>query len=218
MNWARAFVGAVIVAAGLLWMADSADLVDAGELISNWWPLLLIVAGVLSYFSNRRQWLFPLLVVLAGFGFLLQTTGVVEIGDLIFPALLILVGVLVIFGRGIGGRTETSDDEIRSFNVFSGSELASNSPQFRGGSIGAVFGGADIDLRGASLAPGAVLDVFVMFGGLELRVPEGWRVTTKGMPIFGGVENKTGKETLADNPPTLLVSMTVLFGGLEIRH
>lgn len=218
MNWARAFVGAVIVAAGLLWMADSADLVDAGELISNWWPLLLIVAGVLSYLSNRRQWLFPLLVVLAGFGFLLQTTGVVEIGDLIFPALLILVGVLVIFGRGIGGRTETSDDEIRSFNVFSGSELASNSPQFRGGSIGAVFGGADIDLRGASLAPGAVLDVFVMFGGLELRVPEGWRVTTKGMPIFGGVENKTGKETLADNPPTLLVSMTVLFGGLEIRH
>lgn len=218
MNWARAFVGSVIVAAGLLWLADSADLVDAGEVVSNWWPVLLIAAGVLSYLSNRRQWLFPLILILAGIALLLQSTGVVDIADLIFPALMILAGVLVIFGRGISGGNEVSIDEIRSFNIFSGSELASNSSSFRGGSVGAVFGGAEIDLRNASLAPEALLDVFVMFGGLEIRVPEGWRVTTKGMPILGGVENNTGKSPLPDDAPTLLISMTVLFGGLEIRH
>jgi len=218
MNWARAFVGSVIVAGGVLWLADSAELVDAGEVISNWWPVLLIAAGVVSFLSNRRQWLFPLVMIVAGVGLLLETTGAIDIGQLIFPALVILVGVLIILGRGISGGTEVSSDEIRSFNIFSGSELASNSRSFRGGNVGAVFGGADIDLRNAVLAPDAVLDAFVMFGGLEIRVPEGWRVTTRGMPIFGGVENKTAKETLPEDAPTLLISMTVLFGGLEIRH
>ncbi len=218
MNRARAFVGSVIVAAGLLWLADAADLIDAGEFISNWWPLLLIAAGVLSYLSNRRQWLFPLILVLAGVAFLLQSTGIIDIGDLIFPALLILAGVLVIFGRGMSGGSEVSADEIRSFNIFSGSELASSSSNFRGGNVGAVFGGAEIDLRNATLAPDAALDVFVMFGGLELKVPEGWRVTTQGMPIFGGVENKTAKDALPASAPSLSINMTVLFGGLEIRH
>lgn len=218
MNWARAFVGSVIVAAGLLWLADAADLIDAGEFISTWWPLLLIAAGVLSYLSNRRQWLFPLLLVIAGIALLLQSTGIVDIGNLIFPALLILGGILVIFGRGMSSGGEVSLDELRSFNIFSGSELASDSPNFRGGSVGAVFGGAEIDLRNASLAPDAVLDVFVMFGGIELRVPDGWRVTTRGMPILGGVENKTGKDRLPADAPTLLISLTVLLGGLEIRH
>lgn len=217
MNWARAFVGSVIVAGGALWLADSADLIDAGEVISDWWPVLLIAAGVVSFLSNRRQWLFPLILIVAGVGLLLETTGTIDIGDLIFPALVILVGILIILGRGMSGTTEVGSDEIRSFNIFSGSELASSSRSFRGGSVGAVFGGADIDLRNAVLAPDAVLDAFVMFGGLEIRVPEGWRVTTKGMPIFGGVENKTGKEALPD-APELLISMTVLFGGLEIRH
>lgn len=218
MNWARAFVGSVIVVGGLLWLADSADLIDAGEFISNWWPVLLIGAGVVSFLSNRRQWLVPLIMVLAGVGLLLQTTGAIDIGGMLFPALVILVGIFIILGRGMNSGTEVSGDEIRSFNIFSGSELASSSRNFKGGNVGAVFGGAEIDLRNAGLAPDAMLDVFVMFGGLELKVPEGWRVTTKGMPIFGGVENKTAKEPLSDNAPTLPISMTVLFGGLEIRH
>lgn len=218
MNWGRIFVGGVIVVIGALWLADAGGLLDAGEAISTWWPLLLVAAGVLSFLSNRRQWLFPLVIALVGLGLLLETTDAIDIGGLIFPALVILVGVFIIFGRGMSGGTEVDTDEIRSFNLFSGSELASVSPSFRGGSVGVIFGGAEIDLRSASLAPDAVLEVFAMFGGVELRVPQGWRVTTSGMPIFGGVENSTAKDGLPADAPTLAISMTVLFAGLEIKH
>jgi hypothetical protein len=130
---------------------------------------------------------------------------------------IIVVGVLIIFGRGLGSRKEVGDT-ISSFNIFSGSEIASHSDSFQGGSVSAVFGGAEIDLRDAIPAPGANLDVFTAFGGLEIQVPQGWQVDTKGLPIFGGFDNVTVKEQLGPDAPLLTINATVMFGGLEIKH
>lgn len=60
--------------------------------------------------------------------------------------------------------------------------------------------------------------MFTAFGGTEIKVPEGWKVVTHGLPIFGGFENVTIAETLPPDAPTLDVSATVLFGGLEVKH
>ena len=165
--------------------------------------------GGLSARSLRSPW-----------GVALDSAGnvyIVDIGNIIIPAAIILVGLLVIFGRGLGSRTEVGD-RINSFNVFSGSEIASHSKQFEGGSISAVFGGAEVDLRDAVPAPGAVLDVFTAFGGVEVTVPQGWHVATRGLPLFGGIENATAKDHIPADAPTLAVNATVLFGGLEIKH
>ena len=132
---------------------------------------------------------------------LLRSTGVVDSLAVAGPALLILVGLLVIFGRGVNQRVVATADRVNSFNVFSGSEIASHSDHFEGGSVGALFGGAEIDLRDAQPAPGAELDVFVAFGGAEIKVPQGWQVITHGMPIFGGFENVTAKETYPGRRP-----------------
>ena len=43
-------------------------------------------------------------------------------------------------------------------------------------------------------------------------------MAVKGLPLFGGIENATVKDTLAADAPKLSVSATVLFGGLEIKH
>src|SRR3989304_514783 len=83
-------------------------------------------------------------------------------------------------GRVRPGRQVLDSDRISSFNVFSGTEIASHSAEFKGGNIGAVFGGAEIDLRDARLAPGAALDVFAAFGGGEIRGPDGWPGATGG--------------------------------------
>jgi hypothetical protein len=107
---------------------------------------------------------------------------------------------------------------VNSFNVFSGSEIASHSKEFQGGSISAIFGGAEVDLRDALPTPDARLDIFTAFGGVEVKVPDGWQVEVKGLPLFGGIENATAKEAVAANAPRLSISATVLFGGLEIKH
>lgn len=218
MNWARAFFGMLIVAVGALLLLDNLDLVEAGEILSQWWPLALIVGGILTFSANPRHWVVPLLLVVGGAVVLLRTTGVVDSIGVLLPIALIAVGLLVIFGNGLASSARSSDATINSFNIFSGSTLSSDSKQFEGGRIGALFGGAEVDLRHAALAPGAMFDVFAAFGGVEISVPQGWRVDIRGLPIFGGYENATSREGLAPDAPHLRIDATLLFGGLEVTH
>lgn len=217
MNWGRLFFGTIIVAVGTLLLLDNADVLDAGEIISTWWPVVIILAGLLTLAANPRHWPVALIITAVGVAFLLSSLDIVDIGNIVIPAAIILVGLLVLFGRGFGSRTEVGD-RINSFNVFSGSEVASHSKEFTGGSVSAMFGGAEIDLRDALPSPDARLDIFAAFGGVELRVPEGWQVAVKGLPLFGGIDNVTAKEPVPADAPMLAVNATVLFGGLEVKH
>ncbi len=216
MNWGRIFFGGVVLAAGVILLLGNADVIDSGGVFSVWWPVVLIFAGVLSFMANPRHWGIALIIAGAGGVFLLSRLDVIDLRDLIIPAALIVLGLFVLFGRNLGGKQEATD-EINSFNVFSGSELTTRSQTFKGGSVTAVFGGAEVDLKNASLAPGARLDVFAAFGGVEVKVPQEWHVVVKGLPIFGGVENKV-KGPVLENAPTLEVNATVIFGGVEIRR
>lgn len=217
MNWGRLFFGTLIVVFGTLLLLDAADVIEAGSIISDWWPVVIILAGVISFAANPRHWLVAAVITLIGVTFLLATLDIADIGAIVVPIVIIVIGVVILFGRGLGVRTEAGDS-IRSFNVFSGSEIASHSDGFQGGNVSAVFGGAEIDLRDARLAPGATLDVFTAFGGIEIKVPEGWVVDVKGLPIFGGFDNVTAKEQLGPDAPLLIINATALFGGIEIKH
>lgn len=218
MNWARVFFGGLIVAAGAILLLDNLGAFDAGEVIADWWPVALMGGGLISLASNRRHWMVPVLLIGGGALILLRTTGVLDSLNVLLPILIIVVGLLFLFGRGIGTGPSEAGDDVNSFNLFSGSELASNSRDFKGGKVGAMFGGVELDLRNAELAQRARLDVFVAFGGVEISVPRGWQVDISGFPIFGAFENATAKEELATDPPKLQIDATVLFGGLEIKH
>ena len=101
---------------------------------------------------------------------------------------------------------------------MAGVERVNASRDFRGGDLTAIMGGCDIDLREASIAGGeAVLEVFAMWGGITLRVPETWTVVNKVLPVLGGVDQKT-RTSGAAVPQTLVVRGAVLMGGVEIRN
>lgn len=218
MNWGRVYVGVLVLAVGTILLLGNADVVDAGDVFASWWPVPIILAGVVSLIANRGQWIAGLIITLVGVAFLLTTNDIVDLGDFIWPVALIIVGLVILFGRQRGASREVTGDSIQSFNIFSGSELASHSKQFTGGSITAVFGAAEVDLRDALPAADAAVDVFTAFGGVELRVPDGWQVTVSGMPLFGAFENKTAKESIPADAPKLIVNATALFGGVEIKH
>jgi hypothetical protein len=179
MNWARAFFGIIIVAVGSLLLLDNLDVLDAVEVFGEWWPAVVIAGGALAFVANPPHWVVPLILVGGGALVLLRTTGVIDTIDVLLPAVLIVVGLLVLFGRGLGTQAATTDDRVNTFNLFSGSEIASDSTSFRGGRIGAIFGGAEIDLRHATLAPDAELDVLQHSVGSRSPSPRvgGWRST-----------------------------------------
>ncbi len=218
MNWGRLYFGSIIVAVGVILLLDNTGTVDAGDIFSTWWPVLVITAGLLMLAANPGRWIMPLLVTAVGVALLLSTLDVVDIGDFLWPAILVVVGLVVMFGRNAGGGSSDTGSTVSNFTVFSGSELASHSDSFEGGSVSALFGGVELDLRDAQLAPDAVLDVFTAFGGVEVIVRDGWDVVVKGFPIFGAVENATIKDKLPSASPTLTINATVIFGGLEVKH
>ncbi|MGH8914852.1 MAG: LiaF transmembrane domain-containing protein, partial [Acidimicrobiia bacterium] len=147
-------------AVGALLLLDNADVLDAGDVIGTWWPAVLILAGILTFAANPPHWPVALIITAIGAAFLLSRLDIVDVGDIVIPAAIILVGLLVIFGRGLGSRTEIGD-RINSFNVFSGSELASHSKVFSGGSVSAVVVAPD--------APILAINATVLFGGLGIK-------------------------------------------------
>ena len=50
-------------------------------------------------------------------------------------------------------------------------------------------------------------------------MPNGWRITVRSTPIFGGVDDKTDhSQPLPADAPTLHVDAVALFGGVTLMH
>lgn len=82
------------------------------------------------------------------------------------------------------------------------------------------MGGFEVDLRQAELSPdGARVEVFVMMGGVDFKVPENWNVVLKVTPILGGTEFKAHMPTPTEaGNRTLTISGVVIMGGVEVKN
>ena len=106
-------------------------------------------------------------------------------------------------------------EEIDLVSIFEGQHLVSEASPFYGGKVMSMFGGVMIDLRKASPAPtGVFLDLVVVMGGLNLVVPEGWRVKFEGKLIAAGFSDET-RTTADDDVPTVTITGFVLMGGVQ---
>ena len=165
-----------------------------------------------------------LLLAIAGGVLLLFTTDTLDESawDYVWPAALIGLGVVLLLrwrGRALPG-AGVDDDVVRATAILGGPRLVSTSPRFRGGWLTAVFGGITLDLRQARLDPGgASINATAAFGGIEILVPRGWRITMRSTPVLGGTEDKTDRSApSADDAPTLRIDAITILGGLEVKH
>ena len=146
------------------------------------------------------------------------------IWSLLRTVLLLLAGALAGFAgaaallRGwLPSRGDPTSDELALVTILDGVELASSADGFRGGSILAWFGGVALDLTGATLAPGARLDVRAAFGGVAIKVPAAWRIDAEAKAVFGGIDVQRPE---SDDPsaPALVVRVTSVMGGVAVKH
>ena len=224
LDLGRLLLGLVVIALGSLFLLDSAGALDAGRAIDRWWPMVIVAAGVLTLAERPPSVMRGTLLTGAGLLLLLFATDVLDESgwSYVWPALLVVAG-LVIIARW-SGRTipagEHADDVLRSTAIFGGSELASTARQFRGAWLTAIFGGITLDLREALPVPdGASVNATVAFGGVEVLVPRGWRITLRSTPIFGGIDDKTDHTIVPPaDAPTLRIDAATVMGGAEVKH
>ncbi|GAA0181976.1 DUF5668 domain-containing protein [Clostridium sediminicola] len=223
----KIFFGIILILVGLGILLEQFGLWDFWNIIWMWWPVILIVIGAWQLATNPVSKTSGLILLLVGIFFQLRKLDVINVSLIKFfwTVLIIVIGMSFIFSaNGVNksskyhGR-DISEDVIDKFVMFSGFNARNYSTSFRGGSLVAAFGGMDIDLTDANISTeGARLDVTVAFGGIDIIVPDNWKVIVKGVPIFGGWSNKTKANNYsAVEGPVLLLKCFVAFGGIEVK-
>jgi predicted membrane protein len=218
----RYWIGSLFVVLGLGALLDQVYFFDFGHWLSMLWPLAFILLGILFLITRETTILGSIILTLFGSFLLLSTLGLAKenFWDLLWPTLLILAGIYFIFwiGRRPGPAT-SSTDFVQHFAIFSGLETKHTTANFRGGSVMAMFGGANIDLRDTKLSPeGALLELTAAFGGITVFVPEGWKLDISGLPLFGGWSNKTRNQPTAADAPILRLRCMAFCGGIDIKN
>jgi predicted membrane protein len=216
--------GIAIIVAGLLLTLD--NLIpdhDIFRIAFKFWPVILIVMGYAKIRSEQEQNVGGYVLVAAGIFGLLVTFGFHRFGDFIWPAMLLTAGIFIVTKalkqhRSVPPELQSSAAFVACSAIFSGCKRRPLG-LFKGGELTAIFGGFEIDLRKAELEAGtARIDVFVLFGGGEIQVPEGWEVQNQATAIFGGVNDKTQTHALSTETPKVLLTGLVLFGGVELKN
>ncbi len=220
----QALFGLMVIAVGVLFTLDNLEIIDAREYL-RYWPAGLVAIGLLKlYHAARggRGWFGGLFFVSIGAWMLIERIVYFRIDARdVVPLFLVFLGGYMVW-RGFGGRRATAGpDGHASFSalaIMGGVARKSNTQNFRGADLTAVMGGCEIDLRKASIEPGgeAVIDVFAFWGGIDIKVPEEWTVSTRVVPLMGGIEDKTHASQAADR--RLIIRGLLVMGGATVKN
>jgi len=225
----KLIIGIILMLAGGLLLLDTFNITQLP--IKHYifsWKTLLIGIGVVLLATKEKA---TAGYVLIGLGVVFWLPSLlnysIALSQIALPAVLIGVGVLVITRRGGHNRprasfknsTEDSTDYIDDVSILGGGTKIIQSNNFKGGDITAIFGGSEFSFKDAEMSPeGCTIDVFTMFGGSKLIIPDSWIVKSDMISIFGGFNDKRAIRPDDNDPAKILyLKGAVIFGGIEIK-
>jgi len=217
--WARLVWGCAILAAGVIGWLDHTGQLNASDYF-RWWPLILIALGIAHL--PQRQWVPTIVLCVIGIVFLPELPFLphVHLSMIlgVWP-LLISAGGVTLIRQSLGPQAQGArrDNSFHSVAVMGGVGRSMASSDFVGGDAVAVMGGCEINLANAKIASEAVIDVLAFWGGIDIKVPRGWRIENHVVAILGGVTDKTDGNAPA-GAPTLILRGSAIMGGVEIKH
>jgi predicted membrane protein len=223
-------LGALIIAAGLLLLARNTGLLTPTiSRILFSWEMLIIAIGLINIFWRQSLWSGIILIGIGGFFLLVNFYHMpFSTWKIFFPAILILVGLQMIFGvsklkerfqnRPMFTNTVGSEDFFEDIAIFGGGERKVVTPNFKGGRVVAAFGGSKVDISHSNIALGErpTIEVVCIFGGTTLVVPADWNIKLEVFNIFGGYVDKR-IASIVDPNKTITVKGVTIFGGGEIK-
>lgn len=214
--------GLILTVVGVLFLLHNLGLYYIYD-IWRYWPLLLIAAGLSKLMWGRAgERMFGAIAVFIGSVFFVDNVfgWHVHLGQL-WPVILVIVGISVVTrairGPRAPGAVEDMSTVVREQAIIGGISRRNTSQSFQGGELTAFMGGCEIDLRDARMAsPQAVIDCFVMWGGIDIKIPADWVVDPQLSVFAAGFEDKT-------KPPVqpagrLVIRGTAFMGGVEISN
>jgi hypothetical protein len=82
---------------------------------------------------------------------------------------------------------------------------------------GVMFGSMILDFRESVVSDEPIeIELYSKFAGVEIIVPEGWYVESKGKITMASVENFTA--TYEDEKPSMILNFNASFTGISIKN
>jgi predicted membrane protein len=223
----RIIIGVVLVLAGMfLVLRNTGIFPDFIDHVIFSWPMLLVTIGLVMTLGASEKTAGIIVMAVGGFFMIpLIFRETFHMYDMFWPSIFIIIGIIFIVTRRRGWNSVSSkgmigDDYIDYVNVFSGGERQIVSQEFKGGKVSAVFGGIELDLTKAKLAPGRnELEIACVFGGATIIVPDNWYVTIEVTPVLGGFSDsrKIAPGRTIESTSQLVIKGAVVFGGGEVK-
>lgn len=215
--------GIILIGVGIIIGLNSLGISNINIFFEGWWTLFIIIPSLADIIKKPNKtsnygWL------VLGIVLLLCAQDILKfevIGKLIFPAILVFIGLSLLFKEKVGNKVK---EKIKTLNeegleeyyaTFSGQEINKAGEEFKGASLNAIFGGIDLKLQDTKIQKDILINATAVFGGIDIIVPSNVNVKVQSTSIFGGTDNKITKQT--ENIPTIYVKAFCLFGGVDIK-
>ena len=223
----RLALGLVVLLVGLIFLADSAGMLRADSALALW-PVGVVALGLIIVLQpDTANRIVGTVLLIAGMWLLLNSVGVWSYRFWhTWPYLLVILGAWMIYRvrtmrerEGADGRFDhatTDADYVAGFAFLNRVNRDATSAQFQSGEVSAVCGTCAIDLTRVRPADGshrAVIDLFALFGRIQLQVPAGWQVENRVLPLAGRIDMPAPSE---GSGPTVVVQGSVIGGSVSV--
>ncbi|GMT46144.1 MAG: hypothetical protein IEMM0006_1976 [bacterium] len=222
-------IGGLLIFVGAILMLSNFDFFDIniGYFLFSWKSILIYIGLVmLASRTNKRP-----AYILIGIGVFFWLPDIfgysVRFKDVLWPMILIGLGLLLIYRQRSPGHShydtgsnsvEDNSGYLNDVSIFGGGIKIIQSKNFKGGNITAIMGGSEFDLRHVTFASRvAVIDVFTLFGGTKIIVPENWTIQSDALSILGGFSDKRAVSMSSSEDNVLVIKGIVMLGGIEVK-
>lgn len=216
-------IGAVILAAGVLFALNALNVTDIDIFFPGWWTLFIIIPSGIGLITDKDK-TGSAIGLAVGVVLLLWQLDVVNLSlvwELIVVAILVAVGIKLIVGgtkksnSGDGATVNISVDAPSGCAIFGGKEMNFDGQVFEGTELTAVFGGVECDLSGAIIKNDCKIKATAIFGGVDIILPKGVNVSVSSTSIFGGTDDAYVREPASE--VTVYIETVSVFGGVDIK-
>ena len=217
--------GIVFIVIGIIVLLNTLNVTHINIFFDGWWALFIIVPSFIGIIKDDNK-LVSAFICLLGIALLLAAQGIMNFGIIMkcaLPLLLIVIGFNILFKDIIGNKLNQEIKKVNEKNgnkdgeehyaTFSGQKLDYVNEEFKGAELNAIFGGIDLNLKGAIIKEDVIINACAVFGGIDIIAPEGVKV--KSNSIFGGVSNKV--ENKKEGQPTIYITALCMFGGVDVK-
>lgn len=222
----QVLLGVLAIGLGILFLLDNLDIINFRHALP-FWPLALIVVGVVKFCDGGSRDGMVVGGALAGVGvlMLLNRLGFLYVSwRTLWPLALIAVGAAILLrprrarpsGVSLAKDDAGGEEYLDVTAILGGFQRRIATRHLRGGEVTAIMGGCELDMRDASIDGEAVINIFAVMGGITIKCPIDWTVVLEGTPILGGFDEKTAPPP--DNSKRLVVRGYAIMGGVEIRN